>query len=139
MKKKPEKTWNPALYILMRDDMDSLNPGKAVAQGAHAANLFDWEMENVPQTAKFTEMHTQWVESGSGFGVTLCVSVNYHQLHGVIAFLQDAGYPASIVHDPSYPLLDGKTLHLLPLDTCGYVFGDKEELAAILRQYDLYP
>jgi hypothetical protein len=24
----------------MRSDMDSLNPGKAIAQGAHAANLF---------------------------------------------------------------------------------------------------
>lgn len=139
MKKKTEQKWNPALYILMRNDMDSLNPGKAVAQGAHAANLFDWAMDNVPQTARFQEMHNQWVESGGGFGVTLCISVNDRQLHQVVEFMTNAGYPSDIVHDPSYPLLDGETLFLIPVDTCGYVFGDKDELAAILRQFELYP
>ena len=28
------------LYILMRTDMDSLNPGKAMAQASHASNAF---------------------------------------------------------------------------------------------------
>ena len=28
------------LYILMRTDMDSMNPGKAMAQASHASNTF---------------------------------------------------------------------------------------------------
>ena len=34
------KETEPVLYILMRSDMVSLNPGKAMAQAAHAANCF---------------------------------------------------------------------------------------------------
>ena len=30
----------PLLYILMRNDMDSMNPGKAMAQASHASNQF---------------------------------------------------------------------------------------------------
>ena len=30
----------PVLYILMRTDMDSMNPGKAMAQASHASNQF---------------------------------------------------------------------------------------------------
>ena len=30
----------PVLYILMRTDMDSMNPGKAMAQASHASNAF---------------------------------------------------------------------------------------------------
>ncbi len=33
-----EKT--PALYILMRNDMDSMNNGKSTAHGGHAASVF---------------------------------------------------------------------------------------------------
>ena len=30
----------PVLYILMRKDLKSMNPGKAMAQASHAANAF---------------------------------------------------------------------------------------------------
>ena len=30
----------PVLYILMRTDMNSMNPGKAMAQASHASNAF---------------------------------------------------------------------------------------------------
>ena len=30
----------PVLYILMRNDMKSMNPGKAMAQASHASNAF---------------------------------------------------------------------------------------------------
>jgi len=33
------------LYILLRNDMASMNPGKAAAQACHAANMFTWEMD----------------------------------------------------------------------------------------------
>ena len=30
----------PVLYIIMRNDLDSMNPGKAMAQASHASNAF---------------------------------------------------------------------------------------------------
>lgn len=41
MKKIPKVEYK--LYILMRNDLPSLNPGKAMAQAAHAANAFTVE------------------------------------------------------------------------------------------------
>jgi len=140
MKAKPtQPVSNPALYILMRGDMDSLNPGKAVAQGTHAQSLFDFEMDHVPQEDKFQKMHEDWLAQGGGFGTALCLEVTERQLHQVVEFVERSGFPAGIVLDTSYPLQDGKTLHLIPVHTCGYIFGDKDELAAILRQFELYP
>ena len=140
MKAKPTTpVKNPVFYILMRGDMDSLNPGKAVAQGAHAQSEFSQDMlePTVPDAVK--ELYVQWLMQGGKFGTTITVEVNEVQLHQAVAFAQRAGYPAAIVLDDTYPVMDGKTLHLIPVRTCGYVFGDKEEVEILLRQFDLYP
>lgn len=148
---------DPYLYILMRSDLDSLNPGKMVAQGAHAANQFTFEMERIedrvntdkdnPQLAPSTlpgersqyNLFTQWQSSTKqGFGVTICLDVTGRELPLVVAFAKRAGLSAGITHDPSYPLSDGQVTHLLPLDTCGYVFGDKTELRVLLSQFNLF-
>lgn len=129
----------PYLYILMRSDLDSLNPGKMVAQGAHAANQFTHEMDDlVTMSGKENDLYNQWKTSTpDGFGVTICLDVNGNQLKGVVTFAKRAGFAAGVTHDPSYPLLDGSVLHLLPLDTCGYVFGDKSDLRALLGRFGL--
>jgi hypothetical protein len=129
----------PYLYILMRSDLDSLNPGKMVAQGAHAANQFTHEMDNlVAMSGKDNHLYNQWKTSTpDGFGVTICLDVTGYQLPLVVNLAKQAGIAAGVTHDPSYPLLDGKVLHSLPLDTCGYVFGDKSDLRILLGQFDL--
>ena len=138
----PEKV--PYLYILMRSDLDSLNPGKMVAQGAHAANQFTHEMDTIiagmeqnnPVASYF--LYQSWKTSTPhGFGVTICLDVSGQQLPLVVSAAKRANFVAGVTHDPSYPLLDGKVLHLLPLDTCGYVFGDKSDLRILLGQFDL--
>lgn len=140
----------PYLYILMRSDMDSLNPGKMVAQGAHAANYFAFEMRKAALTVaergstapkglqRATALFRQWETSTpQGFGVTICLDVDEYSLPLVVNAAHDMGMTAGIVHDPSYPLMDGKVLHLLPLNTCGFVFGDKPKLEALLGQFSL--
>ena len=143
----------PYLYILTRSDLDSLNTGKAVAQGAHAANQFAFEMNklhaayNHPNVGGATanghnklllDMFAQWETSTpQGFGVTICLDVSGYQLPLIVDAAKQAHFAAGVTHDPSYPLLDGKVLHLLPLDTCGYVFGDKSDLRILLGQFDL--
>lgn len=142
----------PYLYILMRSDLESLNPGKMVAQGAHAANQFTHTMDNVVAKLKDSDdgstsffsmtalrnMYYQWKTSTpDGFGVTICLDITGEQLPLVVEAAKHMKFAAGVTHDPSYPLLDGKVLHSLPLDTCGYVFGDKSDLRILLGQFDL--
>ncbi len=158
----------PYLYVLMRSDMDSLNTGKAVAQGAHAANYFAWtmnkkkadfcdstggfhtfELMEQAKMAQSLDYYKRWVHhirlfnqwetsTPQGFGVTICLDVDERSLPLVVNAAFAMGMPAGVVHDPSYPLIDGKVLHLLPLDTCGFVFGEKPNLEALLGQFNLF-
>jgi hypothetical protein len=144
----PQK--DPYLYILMRSDLDSLNPGKMVAQGAHAANQFTYRVEafqeavdldgNNPNAKQqyVVNLFAQWKTSTpDGFGVTICLDVSGDQLPLVVDAANNFRCIAGVTHDPSYPLLDGRVIHSIPLDTCGYVFGDKADLRILLGQFDL--
>ena len=147
----PQK--DPYLYILMRSDLDSLNPGKMVAQGAHAANQFTHKVEAFQEAVKSDEdashptnakqqyvvnLFSQWKTSTpDGFGVTICLDILGDQLPLVVDAANNFRCIAGVTRDPSYPILDGKVIHSLPLDTCGYVFGDKSDLRILLGQFDL--
>lgn len=142
-------TYMPFLYILMRTDLESMNPGKAVAQGAHAANQFVHDIENIRSAmngstkgnrVRSIQMYDYWAtRTGDGFGTTICLGVNEDQLERVVMAGQTSGMIANITHDPSYPLRDGDITHFLPLNTCGYIFGDKDELKILLGQFNLMP
>ena len=75
---------NEVLYILMRNDMDSLNPGKGMAQAAHASNHFMfWNSDDME--------FKKWC-SYRAFGVTIVLSVNIfgdkEGLHSIIGDLE---------------------------------------------------
>ena len=134
----------PVLYILMRSDMDSLNPGKACSQSAHAANQFVFNLVERPGTNTPADqvikmdLFERWREAtGQGFGTTVTLDVTGDMLPKVVLFARTAGFEAAVTHDPTYPLKDGSTLHVFPLDTCGYIFGEKAELEPLLRQFNL--
>jgi Peptidyl-tRNA hydrolase PTH2 len=121
---------NPTLYILMRRDMDSMNPGKAMAQAAHAANQFihkcsDRDLESA------LDMWTgeAYVDGGpegrqiSGFGTTIVLGVwSQRELEDIVRSAQSDHFEAGTVLDNTYPLKDGKAHHYFPVVTCGYVF-----------------
>lgn len=112
----------PVLYILMRTDMDSMNPGKGMAQAAHAANAFVADMQS-----QKTRMFEEWqAQTSQGFGTTIVLSVD-QQMYSIVDCAQLFNLVAGIVHDPSYPLRDGDFVHSIPLDTCAYVFADKDD------------
>ena len=48
----------PTLYILMRNDLASMNPGKAIAQGSHATNIFERELV---KWSSFESDHGTWI------------------------------------------------------------------------------
>ncbi len=73
--KKKYSGWR--LYVLMRSDLPSLNPGKAMAHAAHAANQFTFEYGNNPNVKR-------WQQDANGFGTTVCLSVNKAQLEETV-------------------------------------------------------
>ena len=125
------------LYILMRTDMDSLNPGKAMAQASHASNalVYRWGKENIVK---------EWQgETQQGFGTVLVLGVTGDEMYKVVDTVkEDLRFKeevyADIIHDPTYPVQDGEVVHHIPVDTCGYVFGDTDSLEDLLGEYELH-
>lgn len=111
----------PILYILMRADMDSMNPGKGMAQAAHAANQFSFSPLN-------RDEHDKWAHF-NGYGTTVVLAVDSEgDLKDAISGARDEGFDAAITVDPSYPVRDGAVTHLINIATCGYVFvPDRDE------------
>ena len=132
----------PVLYILMRTDMDSMNPGKAMAQASHASNAFVSNAE--PGYNVDEELFNAWQESTTqGFGTVLVLGVNEAQMRTAVSVAESFGvdkFPCDIIHDPTYPLQDGDTTHFIPVDTCGYIFGDKDDpvLQSIIGNFELH-
>jgi len=110
----------PTLYILMRTDMDSMNAGKGMAQAAHAANTFAVEAGEDETNDAFFMWQCQTQQS---FGTTIVLGVdNAGQMKDIVEAAREEGFHASVIHDPSYPVRDGKVTHLIPVDTCAFVF-----------------
>lgn len=127
----------PILYILMRSDMESMNAGKAIAQGSHAANSFIND-----QPIKVDPLIDIWTsETPQGFGTVLVLAVNENQMRTAVAIAREIGMAAEVIHDPTYPIRDGDVCHFLPIDTCGYIFGEKDDpmLKAIVGNFPLHP
>ena len=153
----------PVLYILMRTDLASMNAGKGMAQASHASNAFvfaelkkmlsspwksvkDFYKVFIKGEMKDASLFIQWVHSTTqGFGTVLVLGVNEIEMRtavDVAASLGNVREPgvSGIVHDPTYPLVDGDFCHFLPLDTCGYIFGDKNDpmLGAVVGNFNLH-
>ena len=132
----------PVLYILMRTDMDSMNPGKAMAQASHASNAFVSNAE--PGYYVDENLFNDWQDSTpQGFGTVLVLGVTEAQMRTAVEVAESFGvdkFPCDIIHDPTYPLQDSDTTHFIPVDTCGYIFGDKEDplLQSILQNFELH-
>tara|TARA_R110000823_G_scaffold97570_2_gene211896 strand:+ start:3092 stop:3511 length:420 start_codon:yes stop_codon:yes gene_type:complete len=117
----------PVLYILMRTDMDSMNPGKAMAQASHASNAF------VHRHSK-NLMTKQWQEqTPDGFGTVIVLGVGGEmELTYCLGQADDlASLGVDIVSgevvDPTYPVGDGLVTHLVEMVTCGYIFMDRND------------
>ena len=142
------------LYILMRNDLASMNPGKAIAQGSHAANAFVRHFHAHAQKYNSTTVHegiqtatmhgfNEWENSTyQGFGTVLTLEAKMADITPVVSIFTGMGYVADVVHDPTYPIVDGEVVHHIPLDTCAYVFvpnKEKDEFASmLLKRFPLH-
>ena len=126
------------LYILMRTDLDSMNPGKAMAQSNHAYGAMKKVIRsNLPMQPKYHE----WMNStDQEFGTTLVLGGSEAKIDNAMAkAVYHANVLAGWVHDPSYPISDGAVTHHLPLNTCAFVFGTKEDCRSVVAGMELHP
>lgn len=145
----------PVLYILMRNDLASLNSGKAMAQASHASNAFVAHMKNFAQEFNENPVHIEIeMESLNGFaewenattqafGTVLVLAAKMAEIKSTVDVFKAMGYTADVIHDPTYPIVDGEVAHYIPLDTCAYVFIPSKEddfmAAAVLKRFPLHP
>jgi peptidyl-tRNA hydrolase len=142
------------LYIIMRNDTNSMNPGKAMAQASHASNAFVHHVKRYSQKVQSRPVNTDteisntkgfyaWENSTpQGFGTVLTLEAKMLEIKQSVDIFEKMGYIAGIVHDPSYPIVDGEIVHHIPLDTCGYIFvpnKEEDQLAtAFLKKFPLH-
>jgi hypothetical protein len=132
---------NPFLfYVLMRTDLESLNAGKAMAQANHAYGAAKKRIRsNIALQAKYLE----WMATTpQEFGTTLVLGATEGEIKRVLDRASRFFGRSSIsgwVHDPTYPLRDGAVTHLIPLNTCAFLFCNKEDGHELVSHLDLHP
>lgn len=132
---------NLVLYILMRTDLDSLNPGKAMAQANHAYGALKKAMRvNIAMQQHFLSWMSQ---TDQEFGTTIVLGGSEGEINYAIrqasTWLARKDVVWGWVHDPTYPISDGKVTHLMPMDTCAFIFGNQEDIKHVTRHLTLHP
>lgn len=152
------------LYILMRNDLESMSTGRAAAQASHAANAFIYKFgkrKNVQEWQK---------QTSQGFGTAIVLSVSFDQLNELKKVCLQAILSKEVhtdrVVDPDYaisisselipfinqedissgrikiePSITNANKYILHREeiTCAYIFGDKELLKSLVENLSLYP
>lgn len=115
------------LNIIMRTDMDSMNAGKGMAQSNHVYGALK---KAIRANDKMRAAYLEWMaQTEQEFGTTIVRGANEKTIQLVLDGTARRLLPvvAGWVHDPEYPVRDGEVTHLIPVDTCAFVFGEKED------------
>ena len=112
----------PTLYCLMREDLQDLNPGKAMAQAMHAQADFDQWVDDHPGS-EYMQYIAEWKEDRS-FGRTLVLESTIDQISDMTSQWMGTAVPAGVTVDPTYPWRNfyGKVF-LTSEVTCAWVFA----------------
>lgn len=151
----------PVLYIIMRNDMESLNPGKLSAQCGHAVSMFHQKMNSVKANSDLKSLFLEWL-SDRDFGTKIVLGADKGQIDDICYSLKNKSNIANdIVYDPTYPFWTTEEIanilieyniathngniknknHLLTRKelTCMYIFGDKNVISEYVIHLNLYP
>jgi peptidyl-tRNA hydrolase len=100
-------------YIFMRSDLHSLNPGKAMAQAAHAGTAFTSNFyEGVYEDILPKEVFDEWTNEGVDFGTTIVLDADENTVNSIFEGLEKEGIriPVGKIVDPTYPFKAQKEL-----------------------------
>lgn len=143
------------LYILIRNDLDSMKSGRAMAQASHASNAFIHKFNNTKEVKLWQKETTQ------GFGTTIVLSSSLSSIRTLFnTHLREWKWKDYVV-DPEYSMKTTMELFSLipkhiviewyPIDTekaivfsrkevtCAYVFGKYVDLNVHLGSFNLHP
>lgn len=148
------------LYILMRTDLQSMTPGRAMAQASHASNAFIHKHGGRPDVKEWQRQTKQ------GFGTVIVLAASKRQIENIFDKLEDCKIKEWVV-DPDYVIkvsleiadlmhqnydgkfcsfqfdysfADDKTTFITRSErTCAYIFGTKESLEPHLSGLNLHP
>lgn len=132
---------DPRLYIIMRRDLQDMNPGKAMAQAAHAQADFTAWMRVIEQQYKqysgLIAEFAKWKDDRS-FGVTL---VLHETLETINKIVENTNFSGKTV-DPTYPWRNyyGEVFTSNEV-TCAWVFVCNEsnlDEEQYLKTFDLH-
>lgn len=132
---------DPKLYIIMRKDIQDMNPGKAMAQAAHAqADCTAWMRVILQQPKHYTTLISEiqrWTDNRS-FGVTLVLHESLETIEKIVENTNFSG----LTIDPTYPWRNfyGDVFTTKEV-TCGWVFLCEEsnlDEEQFLKQFSLH-
>lgn len=152
-------------YLLMRTDLPSMNPGKAMAQAFHAGNqIVEYYKTISPKGERITDYFSDGRMHGAdNFNTCITLGVTLQQLEYAYANAQALhATVSSLVVDPSYPfLVDREVAALIPLTTarvevecdnekvlmtrrevtCAWFIGDKDDptFTGLFADLSLHP
>lgn len=120
-----------------------MNPGRAMAQAAHAANQFIYERGSNKDVR-------QWQKDANGFGTTICLAATKIEIEDIVEKSRLLCYYTGLVYDPTYkfdvpaelaPLIvvnaltapsvvkeDGTYIMFRNELTCGYLFISNDDI-----------
>ena len=106
------------LYILMRNDLYSLNAGKSMAQASHASSQFinnyynllkrDYDLNDPYKVNQ--EYIENWLNEGNGFGTTIVMEGSNNNISEFVSDHIHNHYLYGYVKDTTYPFLGQKEL-----------------------------
>lgn len=142
----------PRLLIIMREDLWDMNPGKGMAQAAHAAQDMTASIMSEEQMERFTrsysggplshdyikDQYAEWCD-GRNFGTTITLSAPFDSMSKMSLMLEMNGVPNGMTVDPTYPYRNyyGDVFTSSEV-TCMWVFIHDEvtqEVQAELKQH----
>ncbi len=118
------------LYVIVRNDLASLTPGKVAAQVSHASTAFMRYYANRDSVEEWCDRR--------GFGTAVILSTDIDQLKSINEQARHTAFACGLVADPEYALVDGRFVHNIKLITCSYLFGSREALFALVGHLELY-
>ena len=126
------------LYILMRTDLNSMNAGKAMAQANHAYGALKAAIRDKLHRQN---AYVEWMgQTAQEFGTTIVLAGNAEEISFALRLCRtNRDVVAGWVHDPTYPIRDGRITHLIPLNTCAFIFGTKKDCQTMIAGMRLHP
>ena len=123
----------PRLYILMREDIPDMNPGKGMAQAAHAqADMMAYMNELEDYGVK--ELLRTWCEDRA-FGTTTVLSAELADIHEMCSTIRHSGMTV----DPTYPW---RNFYGTPFETeevtCAWAFVFEEKEREWMQRFNLH-